>query len=74
MCSWGWQAQTTLPSHWLRWGLQTFFLSWPWTMILWICVSQITRIIGMSYHTRPGLFFVLLSFVLFNYWFILYLL
>jgi hypothetical protein len=46
----GWQAHTTTPSFFLlRWGLMNFCMGWPWTTIFPITVSQVAKIIGVSY-------------------------
>jgi hypothetical protein len=34
--------------------LLTFFLCWPWAMILWVSSSQIAGIKGISHHAQPA--------------------
>jgi hypothetical protein len=44
---------TTEPSHWLRWGLVSFCLSWPQTLTQMISTSQVARFISLSHLAWP---------------------
>jgi hypothetical protein len=48
LCSWGWQAYATVPSHGWDGVSWTFCLGWPQTIILLISASWVARIIGVS--------------------------